>query len=191
VNSSRELQLLAYATAVVSLLAHTSYPSKVAQFSLSSKPTLLSLPLSTLTQPAISSNSFSLPSFDLMLSTLPLHLQLSQLKRIHALRTVSGEEDSASVSATAAALKDAYTDADLFETVCQIRGDELDDAGTYELVHHIRGKATADELALGSFTHRKLKQLPSLTLIRSKKSLVCLVLPRLVPPCCVPIGITS
>jgi hypothetical protein len=90
----------------------------------------------------------------------PMHLQLSQLKRIHALRTVSGEGDSASVSATVAALEDACTDADLFETVCQIRGDDLDDAGTHELVHHIRGKATADELALGSFTRRKLKQLP-------------------------------
>jgi hypothetical protein len=33
----------------------------------------------------------------------PLHLQLCQLKRIHALRTVSGECDSASVSATVAA----------------------------------------------------------------------------------------
>jgi hypothetical protein len=31
----------------------------------------------------------------------------------------------------------------------------------------------------------------SLTLIRSKKFLACLVLPRLVPRCCVPIGITS
>jgi hypothetical protein len=57
------------------------------------------------------------------------------------------------VSATVAALEDAYTDADLFETVCQIRG-------TYELVHHIRGKAAPDELALGSFTCRKLNQLP-------------------------------
>jgi hypothetical protein len=66
------------------------------------------------------------------------------------------------VSTTVAAL--AYTDADLFETVCQIRGDELDDAGTFELVHHIRGKATPDELALGSFTRRKLKQLPILDL---------------------------
>ena len=46
----------------------------------------------------------------------PLHLQLSQLKRIHAFRTVSGDGDSASVSATVAALEDAYTDADLFET---------------------------------------------------------------------------
>jgi hypothetical protein len=132
----------------------------------------------------------------------PLHLRLSQLKRIHALRTVSGEGDSAYVSATVAALEDAYADADLFETVFQIRVDELDDAGTYELVHHIRGKATANALSLGSFTRRKLKQLlfgiyglprngNSLMLTRSKKSLVCLVLPRLVPPCCVPIGITS
>jgi hypothetical protein len=44
----------------------------------------------------------------------------------------------ASVSATVAALEDAYTDADLFETICQIRGDQVDGAGTYELVHHIR-----------------------------------------------------
>jgi hypothetical protein len=65
------------------------------------------------------------------------------------------------VSATVAALEDAYTDAAFFETVYQIRGDELDGAGTYELVHHIRGKATPDELALGSFTRHKLKQLPS------------------------------
>jgi hypothetical protein len=64
------------------------------------------------------------------------------------------------VSATVAALEGAYTDADLFETVCQIRWDELDGAGTCELVYHIRGKATPDELALGSFTRRKLKQLP-------------------------------
>jgi hypothetical protein len=52
----------------------------------------------------------------------PLQLQLSQLKRIHALRNVSGEGDPASVSSTVAAFEDAYTDADLFETVCQIRG---------------------------------------------------------------------
>jgi hypothetical protein len=64
------------------------------------------------------------------------------------------------VSATVAALEDAYNDA---ETVCQICGDELNDAGTYELVHHIRGKASPDELALGSFTRRK----PDATLLRS------------------------
>jgi hypothetical protein len=68
--------------------------------------------------------------------------------------------DFESVSAIVAALEDAYTDADLFETVCQIRGDKLDDAGTYELVHHICGKAIPDELALNSFTCHKLKQLP-------------------------------
>jgi hypothetical protein len=90
----------------------------------------------------------------------PLHLQLSQLNRIRAIRTDSGGGNSASVSLTVAALEDAYTDADLFETVCQIRGANLDDAGTYELVHYIRGKATADELALGSFTRRELKQFP-------------------------------
>jgi hypothetical protein len=71
----------------------------------------------------------------------------------------------------------------LFKTVCQIRRDEVDDAGTYELVlvHHIRGKGAPNELGLGSFTRRELKQLPiwdlwlalngnNLTLIRSKKS---------------------
>jgi hypothetical protein len=52
------------------------------------------------------------------------------------------------------------TDVYVFETVCQIRGNELDGAGTYELVHRIRGKATPDELVLGSFTRRKLMQLP-------------------------------
>ncbi len=50
------------------------------------------------------------------------HLQQSPLKRIPALRTVSGEWDSASVSATVATLEDACTDADQFETICQIRG---------------------------------------------------------------------
>jgi hypothetical protein len=60
-----------------------------------------------------------------------------------------------SVSATVAALKDAYTDAHLFET---IRGDELDDACTHELVHHILGTTTSDDRALDSFTRRKLKQ---------------------------------
>jgi hypothetical protein len=34
-------------------------------------------------------------------------------------------------------LREAYTDAHLFETICQIRGDELDGAGTNELVHRI------------------------------------------------------
>jgi hypothetical protein len=43
----------------------------------------------------------------------PLYIQLSQLERIHALRTVSGEGDSTSVSTTVAALEDEYTDADL------------------------------------------------------------------------------
>jgi hypothetical protein len=50
------------------------------------------------------------------------------------------------MSTTVAALEDAYTDPGLFETICQIRGDELDDAGTHEPVHHIRG--TPDEQAL-------------------------------------------
>jgi hypothetical protein len=60
----------------------------------------------------------------------PLHYQLSQLKRIYALRTVHEEGDSASVSATVAALEEAYTGADLFKTVCPIRRDEGDDAST-------------------------------------------------------------
>jgi hypothetical protein len=32
-------------------------------------------------------------------------------------------------------------------------------AGTHKLIHHIRGEATPDEKALGSFTRRKLKEL--------------------------------
>jgi hypothetical protein len=95
----------------------------------------------------------------------PLHLQLSQLKWIHALRTVSGEGDTPSVSATVAALEDAYTDDDLFETIRHIRGDELDG----HLVHHIRGESTADEKALTSFTRRKLKQLPTWNLWRDSE----------------------
>jgi hypothetical protein len=132
----------------------------------------------------------------------PLHLQLSQLKRIHVLRTVSGEGDSASVSATVAALEDAYTDADLFETICQIRGDELDGASTHELVHHIRGEATPEEEALGTLTRRKLKQLSiwDLWLASEWKQLDAhqkqnvfgaLVLPHMALRCCVPIGITT
>jgi hypothetical protein len=108
------------------------------------------------------SNSVSLPNLDLMLPTFAAHPCIFSCP--HSIgstlfRTLSREGDSASVSATVAALEDAYTKADLFETVCQIRGDELDDAGTYELLHHIRGKATPEEPALGSFTRRKLKQL--------------------------------
>jgi hypothetical protein len=100
---------------------------------------------------------------DLHFKALPLKLQfqLFQLKQIHALCTVSGEGDSAFVSATIAALADACTDADLFETICQIRGDKQDGAGTHELAYHIRGDAVADEQDLGSFPRRKLKQFPT------------------------------
>jgi hypothetical protein len=66
------------------------------------------------------------------------------------------------VSATVAALEYAFTDADLFETICKIRGDELDGAGTHDPVHHIRSEAAPDEEAIGSFTRRKLKQLSTL-----------------------------
>jgi hypothetical protein len=41
--------------------------------------------------------------------------------------------DGASVPAAVATLEDAYSDAHLFETICQIRGDEVDGAGTHEL----------------------------------------------------------
>jgi hypothetical protein len=119
---------------------------------------MLSLLISTLVQLVTPSNSFSLASLALMLST-PYILR-SKLKRMHTLRTVSGEGNSASVSVSIAAIEDAYTESDLFETICQIRGDDVDDAGTHELVHHIRSTATLDEQALGSFTPRKLKQLP-------------------------------
>jgi hypothetical protein len=69
--------------------------------------------------------------------------------------TSLGRVGFASVSGTVAALKDAYTDTDSFET---IRGDVLDDACTHELVHHILGTTTFDDRALGYFTRRKLKQ---------------------------------
>jgi hypothetical protein len=65
--------------------------------------------LSTLVEWVTSSNSFA-P----MLSTFVAHhlnLQHSQLKRIHALRAVSGKGDVAAVSAIVAALEDAYTNA--------------------------------------------------------------------------------
>ncbi len=73
------------------------------------------------------------------------------------------------MSDAVAALEGAYTDASLFETICQIRGDELDGAGTNELVHHILGEAKPDEHDLGSFTRRKLKQLPISDLWLSSK----------------------
>jgi hypothetical protein len=92
---------------------------------------------------------------------IELQFQLSQLKQIHALCTVSGEGDSAFVSTGLAALEDVYTDAHLFETICQILGDEHDSAGTHGLAHHIRGEAKADEQDLGCLPHRKLKQFPT------------------------------
>jgi hypothetical protein len=91
-----------------------------------------------------------------LLSYSPFKTQLPCLatllaERIHALRTVSGEGDSALVSANVAALEDAYTDADLLETVSQVRGDELDDAGTFERVHHIRGNVPSPVASSSSF----------------------------------------
>jgi hypothetical protein len=67
---------------------------------------------------------------------------------------------STSVSAAVTALGDAYTVDDLFEEICQIRGDKADGASTHELVHHIHGEATPDEQVLGCFTRHMLKQLP-------------------------------
>jgi hypothetical protein len=128
----------------------------------------------------------------------PLRLQLSQLKRFHAPRTVSGEWDSASVSTTVAPLEDAYTDADLFATISQIRGDEPDGTCSLHLYH---GEATLDEQAFGSVTGHELKQFPTsrdLCLASEWKQLdvhqqpvPLVVLPHLVPRCCVPIGITT
>jgi hypothetical protein len=60
----------------------------------------------------------------------------------------------------------SYTDANLFEPLCQTRGDELDGAGTHELVHHIRVAATPDEQGLA---RRKPKQLPIWDLWLSSK----------------------
>lgn len=59
-----------------------------------------------------------------------------------------GEGNSAHVSVTVVALEDAY---DLFETICQIRGDDLDDADTHERVH---------PTIVPLVPCRKLKQLP-------------------------------
>jgi hypothetical protein len=87
--------------------------------------------------------------------------------------------------------------ADLFETICQIRGDEL--------VHHFRDEVTPDEQALGSFTCRKLKQLSGtwdIWLASERKQLdahqnqsvfgvPCPALLRLAPLCCVLIGLTT
>jgi hypothetical protein len=86
--------------------------------SLSSKSTLLSLRLSMLVKGVTPSTSFLLDfvsapesrSDTVDLRRPPLHLQLCQLKRIHALRTVSGKGDSASVSVTVAALGEATFD---------------------------------------------------------------------------------
>jgi hypothetical protein len=59
-----------------------------------------------------------------------------------------------SLSSTIAALENAYTDADLLETIRQIHGDELDGAGTHELIQHIR---EAIPFSIGTFICRKLK----------------------------------
>jgi hypothetical protein len=101
-----------------------------------------------------------------------------------------GEGDSASVSATVAALENVYTDADLLETICQIRGDELDDAGTHELVHHIRAPVASSSSFLFEISGSSRNENSS-TLTRSRESLACLAQPHLAPRCCVSIGITS
>jgi hypothetical protein len=122
----------------------------------------------------------------------PLHLC--------ALHTVSEEDNSASASATVAALEDAYTDADLFETIRHIRGDEVDGAGTHEVVHHIIGEATPDEQALhasqaetapyfGSLARSGMETTRRLT--EAEHLWRAFVLPHLVPRCCVLIEITS
>jgi hypothetical protein len=86
----------------------------------------------------------------------PLHLQLSQLKRIYA---SPFRRRVLSLCLLPSLRLRTNADADLFETICWV-GRRTDDAGTHELVHHIRGKATPEELSPGSFTRRKLKRLP-------------------------------
>jgi hypothetical protein len=107
--------------------------------------------------------SKTLSDADLHSKAPPIEMQsqLSQLKQIHALCAVSEKGDYAFVSTGFAALEDVYTDAHLFETICQICGDEQHGAGTHELVHHIRGDAVADEESLDSLTHRKPMEFPS------------------------------
>jgi hypothetical protein len=55
------------------------------------------------------SNSFYIAALHSKAPPIEWHLQLSQLKRIHALHTVSGKGDSSSASDTVAAPEDAYT----------------------------------------------------------------------------------
>jgi hypothetical protein len=64
-----------------------------------------------------------------------------------------------------------YTDAHLFETICQIRGGDELDGGTNELVHHIPlVKAKPDEHDLGSFTVLAAPYLGSLAVPRNGNS---------------------
>jgi hypothetical protein len=57
-----------------------------------------------------------------------------------------------SLSSTIAALEDTYTGAALLETIRQIHVDELDGAGTHEVIHHIReGTPTNRPLFPSSF----------------------------------------
>jgi hypothetical protein len=100
------------------------------------------------------------------------------------------------VSAAVTALEYAYTDAHLFETIVQIREDELDGAGTLKssitsavklhptnrpLVHS--PIASSSSSLFGIRLSSKWKQLDA---HQKQKSLVYLVLPLLAPRRCVP-----
>jgi hypothetical protein len=124
-------------------------------------------------------------------------IQLSQLKRIHALGTVSGEEDFASVSATVAALEVACTDA-LSDSwgrtgLCwQIMNWCITSVVKLQPTSlHLVTSPVASSSSFLSGIYGMPQNGYKLTLSRSKRPLASLTLPHLVPGYCVPIGITS
>jgi hypothetical protein len=151
-----ELQPLVSAMAVVSSLAPMLYRSRLTLISLSIKPTILSPLPSTLVQLVTPSNSISLPSLAPMLSTFfrpPLHLQLSQFKQIHTLRTVSGRGILRLCLLPSLRLRTRT-----LTPICSNRFVRF--LCRHSWFHQIRGIATPDKEALASFTRRTLKQLP-------------------------------
>jgi hypothetical protein len=138
----------------------------------------------------------------------PLHLQLSQLKRIHALRTVSGEGDSASASATIPSpplrirsptpiYSAWHWYVPINETVHSItsvaKPHPMNRLLVYLPAHCIHpSQAKLKQLALHL---RLISGVPrngsSSTLTRSRASLASLALPSPAPPSCAPTGTTT
>jgi hypothetical protein len=84
---------------------------------------------------------------------------------------------------------------ELFETICQIRGDDLDSAGTHKRVHRTQGEDTPDGQVLDASSVASSSSLfrisasprdgNSLTLTRCRTSLVIIVPTHLAPRCCI------